>query len=170
MTETITDIAVKPRPAAGKAARPAQGAKKAVTLREHIVEIVSDSGEGAQRCGQTFGAIASQMGNGVWTEEIIPAEIRPPARSVAGASGNRIRIGSGYITNGGDETDLMVAFNEQVLLGRVRAKELKPDCIILLESMWRTHSDPKIAASYLETYNRVVAAGYRVYEIPMEQE
>ncbi|HEY5293313.1 MAG TPA: 2-oxoacid:acceptor oxidoreductase family protein, partial [Burkholderiales bacterium] len=92
------------------------------------------------------------------------------ARSVAGASGNRIRIGSGYITNGGDETDLVVAFNEQVLLGRVRAKELKPDCIILLESMWRSHADPKIAASYVETYDRVVAAGYRVYEIPMEQE
>ena len=34
------------------------------------------------------------MGNGIWTTEIIPAEIQPPARSVAGASGNRIRIGS----------------------------------------------------------------------------
>ena len=34
------------------------------------------------------------MGNGVWTVEIIPAEIQPPARSVAGASGNRIRIGA----------------------------------------------------------------------------
>src|ERR1039458_3421353 len=89
-----------------------------------------------------------------------PAKPRPPARSVAGASGNRIRIGSGYITNGGDETDLVVAFNEQVLLGRVRAKELKPDCIILLESMWRSHADPKIVASYIETYDRVVAAGY----------
>ena len=147
------------------------GTRKApVSLKEHIVEIISDSGEGAQKCGQSLGAIAAQMGNGIWTTEIIPAEIRPPARSVAGASGNRIRIGSGYITNGGDETDLVVAFNEQVLLGRVRAKELKPDCTILLESMWRTHADPKIVASYVETYDRVVAAGYKVYEIPMEQE
>ena len=170
MTETIADIAVKPRPAAGKAARPAQSAKKAVTLREHIVEIVSDSGEGAQRCGQTFGAIASQMGNGVWTEEIIPAEIRPPARSVAGGSGNRIRLGSGRITNAGNETDLVIAFNEQVLLGRVRTGELKPDCTILLESMWRESKDPKIAASYVETYDQLAAAGYRVIEIPMERE
>ena len=146
------------------------GKKTALKLKEHIVEIISDSGEGAQKCGQSLGAIAAQMGNGIWTTEIIPAEIRPPARSVAGASGNRIRIGSGYITNGGDETDFVVAFNEQVLLGRVQAKELKPGCTILLESLWRTHSDPKISASYIGTYERVVAAGYRVYEIPMEQE
>jgi 2-oxoglutarate ferredoxin oxidoreductase subunit alpha len=154
----------------GKKTGASAGKKAATKLKEHIVEIISDSGEGAQKCGQSLGAIAAQMGNGIWTTEIIPAEIRPPARSVAGASGNRIRIGAGYITNGGDETDLVVAFNEQVLLGRVRAKELKPGCTILLESMWRSHSDPKISAAYLETYNRLVAAGYRVYEIPMEQE
>jgi 2-oxoglutarate ferredoxin oxidoreductase subunit alpha len=146
------------------------GKRIPIELSEHIVEIISDSGEGAQKCGQALGAIAAQMGNGIWTTEIIPAEIRPPARSVAGASGNRIRIGSKYITNGGDETDLVVAFNEQVLLGRVRAKELKPGCIILLENMWRTHDDAKIVASYVETYGRLVAAGYDVREIPMEQE
>jgi 2-oxoglutarate ferredoxin oxidoreductase subunit alpha len=140
-----------------------------ITLTEHIVEIISDSGEGAQKCGQSMGTIAAQMGNGIWTTEIIPAEIRPPARSVAGASGNRIRIGAGYITNGGDETDLVVAFNEQVLLGRVRAKALKPGCIILLESMWRSHSDANVVASYVQTYEKLLAAGYRVYEVPMEQ-
>ena len=167
MNETTMQTTLE-RPA-GKAAAPV-AKKTPVRLQEHIVEIISDSGEGAQKCGQSLGAIAAQMGNGIWTTEIIPAEIRPPARSVAGASGNRIRIGAGYITNGGDETDLVVAFNEQVLLGRVRAKELKPGCIILLESMWRTSDDPKIAASYLETYARLVAAGYKVYEIPMEAE
>jgi 2-oxoglutarate/2-oxoacid ferredoxin oxidoreductase subunit alpha len=147
-----------------------QPSKTVTTLKEHIVEIISDSGEGAQRCGQSLGSIAARMGNGIWTVEIIPAEIRPPARSVAGASGNRIRIGSGHVTNGGDETDLVVAFNEQVLLGRVRAGELKPDCIILLENMWREHADAKIVAAYTETYDKVCAAGYRVIEIPMERE
>src|SRR5512145_2256846 len=110
------------------AASRAGGAKPAITLAEHVIEIVSDSGEGAQRCGQSFGAIAARMGNGIWTVEIIPAEIQPPARSIAGASGNRVRIGSRHVTNGGDETDLVVAFNEQVLLGRVQAGELKPGC------------------------------------------
>src|SRR3954469_19857062 len=90
--------------------------RPAKTLSEHIVEVISDSGEGAQRCGQSLGAIAARTGNGIWTTEIIPAEIQPPARSVAGASGIRIRIGTKRVTNGGDETDLVVAFNEQVLL------------------------------------------------------
>jgi 2-oxoglutarate ferredoxin oxidoreductase subunit alpha len=144
--------------------------KNVTVLKEHIVEVISDSGEGAQRCGQSLGSIAARMGNGIWTVEIIPAEIRPPARSVAGASGNRIRIGAGEITNGGDRTDLVVAFNEQVLLGRVRDGELKPGCIILLESMWREHKDPLIKASYTETVAKLVAAGYRVREIPMEKE
>jgi len=157
----MSDAAVLERPAAGKAA---------TTLSEHIVEIISDSGEGAQRCGQCFGAIAARMGYGVWTVEIIPAEIRPPARSVAGASGNRIRFGSRKITNGGNETDLAVAFNEQVLLGRVRAGELKPGATILLESMWREDRNKAIADSYAQMYEQFVAAGYDVHEIPMERE
>jgi 2-oxoglutarate ferredoxin oxidoreductase subunit alpha len=147
-----------------------QSRKTVTTLKEHIIEVISDSGEGAQRCGQSLGSIAARMGNGIWTVEIIPAEIRPPARSIAGASGNRIRIGSGAVTNGGDETDLVVAFNEQVLLGRVRAGELKPGCIILLENMWRDHSDRAVAAAYVETHDKLVSAGYRVIEIPMERE
>ena len=170
MQEALVEAPVKSRPR--PAASPEATAKKAapVTLSEHIVEIVSDSGEGAQRCGQTFGAIASQMGLGVWTVEIIPAEIRPPARSVAGGSGNRIRLGSKRITNGGNETDLVIAFNEQVLLGRVRTGELKPGCTILLESMWREHKDPKIVESYTETYDQLAKAGYKVVEIPMERQ
>ena len=148
----------------------AAGSKPVTTLGEHVVEVISDSGEGAQRCGQLLGSIAARMGNGVWTVEIIPAEIQPPARSIEGASGNRIRLGARRVTNGGNEADLVVAFNEQVLIGRVRAGELKPGCIILLESMWREHPDAKIASSYRETYDQLVKDGYKVREIPMERE
>ncbi len=160
----------KPARKTGKQPSQPAAAGGITTLKEHIIEIISDSGEGAQRCGQSLGSIAARMGNGIWTTEIIPAEIRPPARSVAGASGNRIRIGAGPITNGGDLTDLVIAFNEQVLLGRVRSGELKPDCTILLESMWRTNPDPKIAAAYAETHGGLVKAGYKVIEVPLEQE
>lgn len=151
--------------------RPApRGAKRAQRLAEHIVEVISDSGEGAQRCGQSLAAIAARSGNGIWTVEIIPAEIQPPARSIAGASGIRIRIGSRRVTNGGDETDLVVAFNEQVLLGRVRAGELKPGATILLESMWAEHRDPVIVKSYTDTVAALKEAGYRLYEVPLERE
>ena len=165
--------AVSPLPARANAARKgsvATVAKHLQTLDQHVIEIMSDSGEGAQKCGQSFGSIAARTGNGVWTVEIIPAEIQPPARSVAGASGNRIRIGSHQVTNGGDEADIAVAFNEQVLLGRVNAGELKPGCIVLLENMWAEHDDAKIAGQYAETRDRLVAEGYRVYEVPMETE
>ena len=167
MNEMTAEASVKPRPRTSKSA---PTGKTAVTLSEHIVEIVSDSGEGAQRCGQSLAAIAARMGNGVWTVEIIPAEIRPPARSVAGGSGNRIRLGSGRVTNGGNETDLVIAFNEQVLLGRVRTGELRAGCTILLESMWRESTDKNIAATYVHTHDQLVAAGYKVIETPMERE
>jgi len=52
----------------------------------------------------------------------------------------------------------------------VRAKELKPGCIILLESMWREDRDPKIAASYAVVLEQLIAEGYRVHEVPMERE
>jgi 2-oxoglutarate/2-oxoacid ferredoxin oxidoreductase subunit alpha len=165
MNETLIRV---PAESAGRRRTPDASPKATVTLAEHIVEVISDSGEGAQRCGQSLGAIAAKMGNGIWTTEIIPAEIQPPARSVAGASGIRIRIGSNKVTNGGDETDLVVAFNEQVLLGRVRAGELKSGCTILLESMWRAHRDPKIVASYADTIELLHEGGFHVYEIPLE--
>jgi len=165
------NAAAETRPrAAARASAGEATSKQRMTLDEHVVEIMSDSGEGAQKCGQSFGSIAARMGNGVWTVEIIPAEIQPPARSIAGASGNRIRIGAQRVTNGGDEADLAIAFNEQVLLGRVNAGELKPDCIILLESVWAESPDPKIVLQYTETRDRLLADGYRLHEVPMESE
>jgi len=156
--------------AAVLAPRGTTSTKKAVKLPEHIVEVISDSGEGAQRCGQAFASIAARSGNGIWTVEIIPAEIQPPARSVAGASGIRIRVGSKQVTNGGDETDLVVAFNEQVLLGRVRAGELKQGATILLENMWGEHRDPVIARTYSEGVKALQDAGFRVIALPLEKE
>lgn len=135
---------------------------------DHSVEIVSDSGEGAQKCGQIFGAVSAKMGNGVWTVEIIPAEVEPPPRSIAGASGIRIRLGDGPVTNWGDETDLVVAFNEQVLLGRHRLNALKEGATILLENMWATHPDEAIRAQWEAALEELSEAGYRIVQVPME--
>jgi 2-oxoglutarate ferredoxin oxidoreductase subunit alpha len=147
----------------------AQGAP-AEKVDEHIVEIISDSGEGAQTAGQMFGTVSAKMGNGVWTVEIIPAEIEPPARSIEGASGNRVRLGTSAISNAGDAADLVVAFNDQVLLGRLPAGEFKPGAMVLLESKWGDHADKRIAAEYASVVERLGAEGYRVFEVPMEKE
>ena len=162
MLETASDSAEKKD--LSKSAMPI------VKLAEHIVEIVSDSGEGAQRCGQSFASIAARSGNGIWTGEIIPAEIQPPARSTEGTSGNRIRVSSNPVTNGGDEADLVIAFNEQVLLSRINANEIKLGSIILLENKWAAHPDTNIATAYAETLDHLHSDGYNILEIPMEVE
>ena len=137
---------------------------------EHTVEIVSDSGEGAQKCGQVFAAVSAKMGNGVWTVEIIPAEIQPPPRIPEGASGNRIRIGTGPVTNWGDETNLVVAFNEQVLLARHRLGALAKDAIILIENKWGTHDDEQVRAQWAAALAELSTREYRILGVPMEAE
>ena len=113
-------------------------------VSQHIVEIVSDSGEGAQTAGQMFGTVSAKMGNDVWTVEIIPAEIEPPPRSRAGASGNRVRLGTESVTNMGDEADVVVAFNEQALYSRIDVGALAPKTRILLENKWATDRQESI--------------------------
>ncbi|HJM76446.1 MAG TPA: 2-oxoacid:acceptor oxidoreductase subunit alpha [Dehalococcoidia bacterium] len=137
-------------------------------LSQHTVEIVSDSGEGAQKCGQIFGTVSAKMGNGIWTVEIIPAEIEPPPRTIDGASGNRIRLGSGPVTNWGDRTNVVVAFNEQALLSRHRLDALADDAVILIESAWATHRDEAIRAQWAEATEELAATSYRIIEVPME--
>jgi 2-oxoglutarate ferredoxin oxidoreductase subunit alpha len=143
---------------------------KAQVIDEHIVEIVSDSGEGAQKCGQTFGVIGAKMGNGIWTVEIIPAEIQPPARSPAGASGNRIRVGNKYMTNMGNEADLVIAFNEQVLFSRVANGAYKDGTIVLLESKWAEDPQEEIRAAYATAVKEFREHGLIVHELNFEVE
>ena len=144
-------------------------AMKSKRISEHIVEIVSDSGEGAQKAGQSFGAISAKMGNGVWTVEIIPAEIKPTARSKAGASGIRIRLGDHEITNMGDEANLVVAFNEQVLYGRLEQTAYGPGTILLIENKWATDPVPEIREQYAKAIAEFKEFGIIVYELPMEE-
>jgi len=139
-------------------------------VSEHIVEIVSDSGEGAQKCGQTFGNISAKMGNGVWTVEIIPAEIQPPARTPSGASGIRIRLGSKYVTNMGNEADIVVALNEQVLFSRIANGAYKDGTVVFLENKWETDAQEEIRNSYTNAVKEFRENGLIVYEVPMEVE
>jgi len=137
---------------------------------QHIVEIVSDSGEGAQKCGQLLGLVSGKMGNGVWTVEIIPAEIQPPARERQGASGIRVRMGSKYMTNMGDEADMAVAFNEQVLYSRISNHAYRKGTVVLLENMWAEDPDEIIRAQYREALTDFHEQGLVVLELPIQKE
>jgi 2-oxoglutarate ferredoxin oxidoreductase subunit alpha len=154
-------------PAAPAATRPPP---RVLRVPEHTVEIVSDSGEGAQKCGQIFGSVSAKMGNGVWTVEIIPAEIQPPARTPPGGSGSRVRIGTGPVTNGGDEANLVVAFNEQVLLGRHRVHAIADDALILLDDVWSRHDDADIRHQWAEGLAELSTKSYRIVPVPFEEE
>lgn len=159
----------QPEKASSLGERISSPGREPIPIEEHIVEIVSDSGEGAQKAGQSFGNISAKMGNGVWTVEIIPAEIKPPARSPAGASGIRIRVGSRYMTNMGDDADLVVAFNEQVLYSRIATGAYKRGTVVLLESKWRTSNVPDIVAKYEAAVAEFRDNGLVVLELPMEE-
>jgi 2-oxoglutarate ferredoxin oxidoreductase subunit alpha len=142
----------------------------ALAVEQHIVEIVSDSGEGAQKCGQLLGLVSGKMGNGVWTVEIIPAEIQPPARSQQGASGIRVRMGSKYMTNMGNEADMVVAFNEQVLYSRIQNGAYREGTVVLLENMWADDPEPKVREQYAEALADFEQRGLIVHELPIQQE
>ena len=139
-------------------------------IKQAIVEIVSDSGEGAQKCGQSFGAISAKMGNGVWTVEIIPAEIQPPARSREGASGIRVRIGSDKVTNMGNHADLVIALNEQVLYGRIRQDAYNENTLMFIENKWAKSEQESVRQQYSEALLKFKELGIQVVEISMEEE
>jgi 2-oxoglutarate ferredoxin oxidoreductase subunit alpha len=152
-----------------KGPAPTQPTTSVKRVHEHIVEIVSDSGEGAQKAGQTYGAVSAKMGNGVWTVEIIPAEIKPPARSRAGASGIRVRVGSAAVTNTGDEADLVVALNEQVLFGRIEQKAYKKGTIVLLENKWANDPREEVRRDYAAALAEFERIGLDVRQVPLEE-
>ncbi|HEY3288059.1 MAG TPA: 2-oxoacid:acceptor oxidoreductase subunit alpha [Gemmatimonadaceae bacterium] len=143
---------------------------KVLRVSEHTVEIVSDSGEGAQKCGQIFGAVSAKMGNGVWTVELIPAEIQPPPRVPEGASGNRIRVGEHAVTNWGDRTNLVIAFNEQVLLARHRVDALADDAVLLIEDKWARSEDADIVAQWDAAMKELSSKHYRIIPVAMDDQ
>ena len=167
--EEESSVSADPKAVDIKSASP-ETKKGALQVDEHIVEVVSDSGEGAQKCGQLLGLVSGKMGNGVWTVEIIPAEIQPPARERQGASGIRVRMGSKQVTNMGNAADMAVAFNEQVLYSRISNGAYKKGTVVLLENMWAEDPDERIRDQYREALADFRERGLIVHELPIQKE
>ncbi|MFH2204543.1 MAG: 2-oxoacid:acceptor oxidoreductase subunit alpha [Elusimicrobiota bacterium] len=142
-----------------------------IRKEEHIVEIVSDAGEGAQKAAVAFAQTCARMGNGLWTVEIIPSEIQPPPHTTGSASGNRIRLSEKpLVTNAGDKANLVLAFNEMAFLSRIEANSVADDVILVIDSMWAEHDDPEIRKNYAQITEDVRQKGGTVLEIPFEKE
>jgi len=150
--------------------KPANNKPTVHVVPEHTVEIITNSGEGAQKCAQIFGQTCAKMGNGVWTVEIIPAEIEPPHHTVTSTSGNIIRFGTEKVTNWGDQSKLAIAFNDQVCLSRHRLASFDDNCIILQESSWENHEDEAIRKMYAEAMEEMSSKNYRFIQVPIEEE
>ncbi|MDH5752895.1 MAG: 2-oxoacid:acceptor oxidoreductase subunit alpha [Deltaproteobacteria bacterium] len=144
--------------------------KRIIKLKEHIIEIVSDSGEGAQKAAVTFAQACAMMGGGLWTVEVIPSEIQPPPHTTAATSGNRIRIAETPVTNAGDFANLVMAFNEMSLLSRIEQGVLADDVMVVIDNKWATDDSPQIRQNYREILDGVISRGGSVIEIPMEEE
>lgn len=145
--------------------------RRRVRLAEHIVEIVSDAGEGAQKAAAGFARVCARSGNGLWTVQIIPAEIQPPPHTTGSASGNRIRLAErSRVTNAGDLANVVLAFNEMALLSRFEAGTMANDAQIIIDNMWATHPEERYRASYAKVVASMRDRGATVLEIPMEAE
>jgi 2-oxoglutarate ferredoxin oxidoreductase subunit alpha len=66
------------------------------------------------------------------------------------------------VTNWGDETNLVVAFNEQVLLARHRLGARAQDAILLVEDKWAGSDDPAIQAAWTAAMAELSTGAYRV--------
>jgi len=144
---------------------------KIIELPEHIVEIVSDAGEGAQKAAVSFAQVCAKDGNGLWTVEIIPSEIQPPPHTAGSASGNRIRLAQrSNVTNVGNLANVVLAFNEMALLSRIQAESIAEDVIVIIDDMWATHDVEAYRHSYARITNEVRGKGGTVIEVPMEKE
>ncbi|MBW1876307.1 MAG: 2-oxoacid:acceptor oxidoreductase family protein, partial [Deltaproteobacteria bacterium] len=142
-----------------------------VRLPEHIVEIVSDAGEGAQKAAIAFAQLCAKTGNGLWTVEIIPSEIRPPPHTIGSASGNRIRLAArSQVTNAGNRANVVLAFNEMALLSRLEAGSLADDVLVLIDDQWATHDVEEYRLSYREVLDTFRARGATIIEIPLQEE
>ena len=52
------------------------------TVSEHIIEIVSDSGEGAQKAGQSFGSVSAKAARRCATLRSLPLSCAPLAHAL----------------------------------------------------------------------------------------
>lgn len=105
---------------------------KSLGLKNVVVRLAGDSGDGMQLTGERLAKLSAIMGNDVLTLADYPAEIRAPAGSLGGVSGYQMTIGSTDVYTTGDRVDILVAMNPAAL--KVNMTLIKKGGIIIVNS------------------------------------
>ncbi|MHC4814645.1 MAG: 2-oxoacid:acceptor oxidoreductase subunit alpha [Planctomycetota bacterium] len=69
----------------------------------------------------------------------------------------------------GDEADLVMAFNEQVLYGRIKQGAYKPGTVVLVDNKWASDPSEEIQQEYATTLAEFRERGFVIYELPMDE-
>lgn len=129
-------------------------------------ELLMDAGFGAQKAGDILIRAFAKIGNYVFIEPMIPAEISPPARSRPALSGAIIRVADFDLKNIGNTTDVIVAQHEIVLDRRLDDEEHNPNCVVLLDMADKANNEE----SFEQVCKRVTKLGLTIQHFEMREE
>lgn len=94
--------------------------KEVKKVSDITVKFAGDSGDGIQLTGNQLAQLSNEMGNAVVTFSSFPAEIRPPAGTLAGVSGYQLHVSGEKVYTPGDSLDVLVAFNPAALKANIK--------------------------------------------------
>src|SRR3954452_15678696 len=106
-----------------EASSPNQRPVRTEELESATIRLAGDSGDGMQLAGTQFTNTSAILGNDIATFPDFPAEIRAPARTLAGVSGFRAPFSSHDIHTPGDRLNALVAMNPAALKTNLRDLE-----------------------------------------------
>jgi 2-oxoglutarate ferredoxin oxidoreductase subunit alpha len=129
-------------------------------------ELLMDAGTGAQKAGDILLGAFVGMGQYVYVEPMIPAEISPPARSRPALSGVIIRLADFDVTNIGNDSDLILAAHEIVLDRRLDDNEFNANAKVLLD-MGDQEANPE---SYEMVLKRCTKLGLSIIPFSVDPE
>ena len=136
-----------------------------VQVRNAVVRLAGDSGDGMQLVGSQFADISSLVGNIICTRPDYPSEIRAPTGTLAGVSGFQLNFGDDTITTPGDSPFVLVAMNPAAL--KVNVSELEPGGIIIANEDEFTAGNLEKAGYDASPLDDGSLDGYRVIRVAM---
>src|SRR5262245_16003969 len=147
-------------------AEPVPGQGKPIQELDSVtVRFCGDSGDGMQLAGTQFTNASAILGNDISTLPDFPAEIRAPARTLAGVSGFQVHFSSSDIHTPGDRLNALVAMNPAAL--KTNLKDLQSGGILIVNSDAFGTNDLHKAGYKTSPLEDGSLKGYRLFKIPI---